>query len=147
MHVTDSTQLSPRLTRQPLHVSLESARAADEGRLLERCLERASSALLAKQNAKGYWVGELQGDSILESEYILLKWILGQEDDPNLPPITNFLRSLQNADGTWPEDASTGTGFPNVFYLTYAMYRDYFPLLALATHAPAGSPLPTGLQL
>ena len=26
----------------------------------------------------------------------------------------------------------TGTGFPNVFYLTYHMYRDYFPLLALA---------------
>ena len=101
MHVTDSTQLSPRLSRQPLHVSLEGARAADEGRLLERCLERARDALLAKQNAKGYWVGELQGDSILESEYILLKWILGQEDDQNLPPISNFLRSLQNADGGW----------------------------------------------
>ena len=25
----------------------------------------------------------------------------------------------------------TGTGFPNVFYLQYHMYRDYFPLLAL----------------
>ena len=37
-----------------------------------------------------------------------------------------------NPDGTWPEDATTGTGFPTVFYLTYAMYRDYFPLLALA---------------
>ena len=34
--------------------------------------------------------------------------------------------------GTWPESATTGTGFPNVFYLTYGMYRDYFPLLALA---------------
>jgi len=32
----------------------------------------------------------------------------------------------QRADGTWPEEASTGTGFPNVFYLTYGMYRDYF---------------------
>jgi len=30
------------------------------------------------------------------------------------------------------EEATTGTGFPNVFYLTYGMYRDYFPLLALA---------------
>lgn len=101
MHVTDSTQLSPRISHQPLHVSLDGARVADEGRVLERCLERARDALLAKQNAKGYWVGELQGDSILESEYILLKWILGQEDDRNLPPITNFLRSLQNADGGW----------------------------------------------
>jgi len=31
------------------------------------------------------------------------------------------------------ETATTGTGFPNVFYLTYGMYRDYFPLLALAS--------------
>ena len=31
-----------------------------------------------------------------------------------------------------PKTATTGTGFPNVFYLTYGMYRDYFPLLALA---------------
>jgi len=44
----------------------------------------------------------------------------------------DFLLQRQRADGTWPEEATTGTGFPNVFYLTYGMYRDYFPLLALA---------------
>ena len=44
-----------------------------------------------------------------------------------------FLLDRQRPDGTWPEDATTGTGFPNVFYLTYGMYRDYFSLLALAT--------------
>jgi len=43
-----------------------------------------------------------------------------------------FLLERQRPDGTWPEDATTGTGFPRVFYLTYGMYRDYFPLLALA---------------
>jgi squalene-hopene/tetraprenyl-beta-curcumene cyclase len=43
-----------------------------------------------------------------------------------------YLLRLQTADGEWPEGATTGTGFPNVFYLTYAMYRDYFPLLALS---------------
>ena len=43
-----------------------------------------------------------------------------------------FLLDRQRPDGTWPEEATTGTGFPNVFYLTYGMYRDYFPLLALA---------------
>ena len=43
-----------------------------------------------------------------------------------------YLLSLQTTEGKWPEGATTGTGFPNVFYLTYAMYRDYFPLLALA---------------
>src|SRR5438445_6961809 len=67
----------------------------------ERALAHAMSALIAKQNAKGYWVGELQGDSILESEYVLLKWILGQENAPELAKITNYLRRLQNADGGW----------------------------------------------
>ena len=43
----------------------------------------------------------MQGDSILESEYLLLKWILGQENDPQLPRIANYLRRLQNADGGW----------------------------------------------
>lgn len=45
----------------------------------------------------------------------------------------DYLLERQRDDGTWPEEATTGTGFPNVFYLTYCMYRDYFPLLALAT--------------
>lgn len=43
-----------------------------------------------------------------------------------------YLLDRQTAAGTWPEDATTGTGFPQVFYLTYGMYRDYFPLLALS---------------
>ncbi len=45
-----------------------------------------------------------------------------------------YLLDRQRPDGGWPEGATTGTGFPNVFYLTYAMYRDYFPMLALAEY-------------
>jgi squalene-hopene/tetraprenyl-beta-curcumene cyclase len=59
-----------------------------------------------------------------------------------------FLTSSQQPDGTWSEDAFTGTGFPRVFYLKYHLYRVYFPLMALsryravagrtvAPHAPA----------
>jgi hypothetical protein len=36
-------------------------------------------------------------------------------------------------DGSWTEDEITGTGFPKVFYLKYDMYRNAWPLLALAT--------------
>ena len=68
---------------------------------LDMAVDRATGALLAKQQREGYWVGELQGDSILESEYILLKFILSQELDPALPKIANYLRSIQQADGGW----------------------------------------------
>ncbi len=44
-----------------------------------------------------------------------------------------FLLERQSADGSWPEPETTGTGFPMVFYLRYDMYRNSWPLLALAT--------------
>jgi squalene-hopene/tetraprenyl-beta-curcumene cyclase len=49
----------------------------------------------------------------------------------------HWLTQKQSPDGRWSEDATTGTGFPNVFYLTYHLYRQYFPVLALATAARA----------
>lgn len=46
-----------------------------------------------------------------------------------------FLVRSQNRDGSWNEPQTTGTGFPRVFYLKYDMYRNNWPLLALATYA------------
>ena len=66
-----------------------------------QALDKAREALLALHRPDGYWVGELQGDSILESEYLLLKFILSQENEPALPKIAKYLRSLQQADGGW----------------------------------------------
>jgi len=45
-----------------------------------------------------------------------------------------FLLGSQKPDGSWDEQQITGTGFPRVFYLKYDMYRQNFPLLALATY-------------
>jgi squalene-hopene/tetraprenyl-beta-curcumene cyclase len=45
-----------------------------------------------------------------------------------------YLISTQRPDGAWDEPQITGTGFPRVFYLKYDMYRQNFPLLALATY-------------
>ncbi|MEW6303763.1 MAG: squalene--hopene cyclase [Verrucomicrobiota bacterium] len=58
-------------------------------------------------------------------------------DDPYRPSIQRGLEYLvrtQNRDGSWSEDEITGTGFPCVFYLKYDMYRNSWPLLALATY-------------
>ncbi len=60
----------------------------------------------------------------------------GQGDSPIAQRGIRWLIERQKGDGRWDEELMTGTGFPNVFYLTYHMYRDYFPLLALATLAP-----------
>lgn len=47
-----------------------------------------------------------------------------------------WLLDRQNEDGTWTEHLATGTGFPRVFYLTYHLYRNYFPILALNACQP-----------
>ncbi|HZR27976.1 MAG TPA: squalene--hopene cyclase [Terriglobales bacterium] len=46
-----------------------------------------------------------------------------------------YLLRTQKKDGSWDEPQYTGTGFPRVFYLAYHLYRNYFPMLALATYA------------
>jgi squalene-hopene/tetraprenyl-beta-curcumene cyclase len=45
----------------------------------------------------------------------------------------------QLQDGLWDEDAFTGTGFPEAFYLKYHYYALYFPLLALSAYRNARS--------
>lgn len=55
-------------------------------------------------------------------------------DDPAVLKAMAWLIEHQNADGSWDEDAFTGTGFPCVFYLKYHLYRNSFPLYALARY-------------
>ena len=46
---------------------------------LERALARTSGWLVDHQQDDGHWVAELEGDTILESEYILLLAFLDQQ--------------------------------------------------------------------
>lgn len=59
----------------------------------------------------------------------------GRASDPAVVRGIRYLLRHQLPDGSWPEEAFTGTGFPRVFYLRYHMYPLYFPLLALARFA------------
>ena len=70
----------------------------------------ASNYLLARQAAKGYWVGELEADTSLESDYILLQlWLYPPGDDGVWkPPSTRrvqsaarYILSRQLVDGGW----------------------------------------------
>ena len=51
----------------------------------------------------------------------------------------NYLVSTQKAEGSWDEIEFTGTGFPCHFYLSYHMYRQYFPLIALGRYQQLSS--------
>ena len=84
---------------EPATCNLQLAASLKEAR---EVLARATDNLIAMQHPSGFWCGELEGDSILQSEYILLKFIIEQEMDPRLPKIANYLRMQQrSADGAW----------------------------------------------
>ena len=64
-------------------------------------LERSSDWLVARQYDEGYWVAELEGDTILESEYVLLLAFLGLESDPVCARMARYIRDHQLEDGGW----------------------------------------------
>ncbi len=75
-----------------------------------------------------------QGDSTAsQTAWGLIGLLAGAEaDDPAIHKAVSYLVSQQNPDGSWSENEFTGTGFPCVFYLKYHLYRNSFPLYALA---------------
>jgi len=60
--------------------------------------------------------------------------VFGDPKSESLIRGIEHLIDTQNSDGSWTELETTGTGFPKVFYLKYDMYRNTWPLLALASY-------------
>jgi squalene-hopene/tetraprenyl-beta-curcumene cyclase len=58
----------------------------------------------------------------------------GDETSSSLRAGVEYLERTQQDDGLWRETLATGTGFPKVFYLNYHLYRNSFPVLALAEY-------------
>ena len=62
---------------------------------------RTRDWLLEQQNEDGYWVAELEGDTILESEYILLLAYLGQGQSDVARQAAAYILENQLPDGSW----------------------------------------------
>ena len=58
----------------------------------------------------------------------------GGPEDRAAERARDYLLDTQTREGSWEEAEFTGTGFPEVFYLKYHLYRHYFPLYALARY-------------
>jgi squalene-hopene/tetraprenyl-beta-curcumene cyclase len=64
-------------------------------------IARASDWLLSLQHADGYWCGELEADSMLESDYIFMHMLLGTGDRGKMERAINEILRHQNEDGGW----------------------------------------------
>ena len=85
---------------------------------LDRAIAATRNHLIETQDPDGFWVGELEGDSILESEYILLMAYLGRVRDPLCLKMVRVILEEQNDEGGW----STYPGGPSQVSATVKSY-------------------------
>ena len=125
---------------------------------LEPQVQQAAEWVRMVQNPDGGW-GEtcgsyddpnLRGSGVStpsQTAWALLALLAAGDDrSDSIAKGIRWLLTHQRPDGNWDESMGagptrqniiTGTGFPRVFYLSYDMYRLYFPLLALTTYKKA----------
>src|ERR1700704_6751745 len=76
-------------------------------------LALAREHLLALQDERGWWQGELQTNVTMDAEDMLLREFLGIRKEDETARSADWIRSQQRADGTWanfyggPGDLST----------------------------------------
>jgi squalene-hopene/tetraprenyl-beta-curcumene cyclase len=126
---------------------LEAAGESDR----EAYILRAGEWLRSTQNADGGW-GEscasydqqtfvAAPSAPSQTAWAILGLLAGGDTNSHsVQKGIEYLIETQKADGGWNESLSTGTGFPRVFYLQYHLYRNSFPVLALASYLKAKSP-------
>ena len=118
-------------------------------------IQQAAEWIRMVQNADGGW-GETCGSyddpdtrGVGPSTPSQTAWALlgllaaGDDRSDSIAKGVRWLLTRQRVDGSWDESMGegstrqsiiTGTGFPRVFYLSYNLYRQYFPLLALTSY-------------
>ncbi|WP_405983899.1 squalene--hopene cyclase [Streptomyces sp. NBC_00872] len=67
----------------------------------ERATARSVEYLLGKQEAQGWWKGDLETNVTMDAEDLLLRQFLGVQDARTTEAAGLFIRGEQRADGTW----------------------------------------------
>jgi squalene-hopene/tetraprenyl-beta-curcumene cyclase len=68
---------------------------------LESSIERGANHLLSLQTEEGFWLGELEADTTLESDYIYYLFVLGKADPDRIAKLATYVRRRQLEDGGW----------------------------------------------
>lgn len=96
---------------------------------VRQAIFKTRSWLISEQHADGYWVGELEGDTILESEYILLLAFLNQEHSEVAHKAARYILKQQLPGGGW-------SMYPGGDVEISGSVKNYFAL-KLTGHDPA----------
>ncbi|MFJ8826831.1 squalene--hopene cyclase [Streptomyces sp. NPDC102467] len=113
-------------TTAPLTVT--TPEAAGTPSAANRAIQRATDFLLARQDAQGWWKGDLDTNVTMDAEDLLLRQFLGIRDQATTDAAALFIRGEQREDGTW----ATFFGGPGELSTTIEAYV----ALRLAGDAP-----------
>ncbi|MFG2193741.1 squalene--hopene cyclase [Streptomyces sp. NPDC048639] len=94
----------------------------------EKATVRATEYLLGRQDAEGWWKGDLETNVTMDAEDLMLRQFLGIRDAETTEAAARFIRSQQREDGTW----ATFHGGPGELSATIEAYV----ALRLAGHEP-----------
>src|SRR5450755_3013095 len=73
----------------------------DLGSRVAVAVDAARNYLFSQQHEEGYWCGELEADTSLESDYILLHTLLGTGNQARFDKAARYILNHQNEDGGW----------------------------------------------
>ncbi len=120
-----------RRSPQILFNKLEGVRES-----LTAAIESARDFLFSQQCDEGYWCGELEADSTLEADYILLHTLLGTGDAARMARAARYILQHQNEDGGWPiyhgGPSNISASVKSYFGLKLAGYKASHPALVRA---------------
>ncbi|ALA57155.1 squalene--hopene cyclase [Nitrospira moscoviensis] len=98
--VSDKPTMLPPLdaatTRRPPTHAVSQPDAIDDA------IRRSQSWFLARQHPEGHWVAELEADTTLTSEYLMLRRFLDCVDPERERKAVQYLKAMQLPDGGWP---------------------------------------------
>lgn len=86
---------------EPFSIARNGNSTLGQSQRIEEALKRTRRFLLSEQQGDGHWVAELQGDTILESEYILLLTFLGRERSETAIQAARYIEQQQLPSGGW----------------------------------------------
>ncbi len=99
-------------------------------------IDGARNWLFSQQHEDGYWCGELEADSTLESDYILLHTLLGTGNPERFQKCVTYILRHQNEDGGWPiyngGPSNISASVKAYFSLKLAGYKPDHPALERA---------------
>src|SRR5947207_6612396 len=89
-------------TPTPSAPQLRFGKIDDLASRVAAAIDGCRKRLFSQQHEDGYWCGELEADTTLESDYILVHTLLGTENFDRQQRAAREILRHQNQDGGWP---------------------------------------------